>query len=32
MFSLHAIYRGEQGPVIGYWQHWYLDSTLGSWP
>lgn len=29
MFWLHAIYRGEQGPAIGYWQHWFLDSTLG---
>lgn len=29
MFWLHAIYRGEQGPAIDYWQHWLLDSTLG---
>jgi len=29
MFWLHAIYRGEKGPSIGYWQHWLLDSTLG---
>lgn len=29
MFWLHAIYRGEQGPAIDYWQHWFLDSTLG---
>ena len=29
MFWLHAIYRGEQGPAIGHWQHWLLDSTLG---
>ena len=29
MFWLHAIYRGENGPPIDYWQHWLLDSTLG---
>lgn len=29
MFWLHGIYRGEQGPQIGYVQHWFLDSTLG---
>lgn len=29
MFWLHAVYRGEKGPSIGYWQHWLLDSTLG---
>ena len=29
MFWLHAIYRNEQGPEIGYLQHWLLDSTLG---
>ncbi len=29
MFWLHAIYRGEHGPAIDYWQHWFLDSTLG---
>ncbi len=29
MFWLHAIYRGEKGPAIGYWQHWLLDATLG---
>jgi hypothetical protein len=29
MFWLHAIYRGEEGPAIGYGQHWLLDSTLG---
>jgi hypothetical protein len=29
MFWLHAIYRGEDGPAIDYWQHWLLDSTLG---
>jgi hypothetical protein len=29
MFWLHAIYRGENGPPIGHWQHWLLDSTLG---
>lgn len=29
MFWLHAIYRGEKGPAIDYWQHWLLDSSLG---
>ena len=29
MFWLHAVYRGEKGPAIGYVQHWVLDSTLG---
>jgi hypothetical protein len=29
MFWLHAIYRGERGPAIDYWQHWFLDATLG---
>lgn len=29
MFWLHAIYRGEKGPAIDHWQHWFLDSTLG---
>lgn len=29
MFWLHAVYRGERGPAIGYVQHWLLDSTLG---
>ncbi len=29
MFWLHAVYRGEHGPAIDYWQHWFLDSTLG---
>jgi hypothetical protein len=29
MFWLHAVYRGENGPPIDYWQHWLLDSTLG---
>lgn len=29
MFWLHAIYRGERGPAIDYWQHWLLDATLG---
>lgn len=29
MFWLHAIYRGEEGPAIDHWQHWFLDSTLG---
>ncbi len=29
MFWLHAVYRGEKGPAIDYWQHWLLDSTLG---
>ncbi|MDQ3642556.1 MAG: hypothetical protein M3450_14090, partial [Actinomycetota bacterium] len=29
LFWLHAIYRGEHGPPISDWSHWFLDSTLG---
>jgi hypothetical protein len=29
MFWLHARYRGEVGPPINDWYHWFLDSTIG---
>jgi hypothetical protein len=29
MFWFHALYRGEQGPAIDPWYHWFFDSTLG---
>ena len=29
MFTLHARYRGEKGPAINDWYHWFLDSTIG---
>jgi len=29
MFWFHAVLRGEQGPAIGYVDHWLLDSSLG---
>jgi hypothetical protein len=29
MFWFHAIYRGEAGPPINDWYHWFFDSTLG---
>lgn len=29
MFWFHAVFRGEQGPAIGDFHHWALDSTLG---
>jgi len=29
MFWFHAIYRGEAGPPINNWYHWFFDSSLG---
>ncbi|MCI0346858.1 MAG: hypothetical protein L0221_15670, partial [Chloroflexi bacterium] len=29
MFWFHAIYRGEAGPPISDWWHWFFDSSLG---
>lgn len=29
MFWFHAIYRGEAGPPINDWAHWFFDSSLG---
>jgi hypothetical protein len=29
MFWFHAIYRGEAGPPINDWYHWFFDSSLG---
>jgi hypothetical protein len=29
MFWFHAIYRGEDGPPINDWAHWFFDSSLG---
>lgn len=29
MFCLHARWRGEAGPPISDWYHWFLDSTIG---
>ena len=29
MFWFHAIYRGEEGPPINDWWHWFFDSSLG---
>ena len=29
MFWFHAIYRGEAGPPINNWWHWFFDSSLG---
>lgn len=29
MFWFHAIYRGEAGPPINDWWHWFFDSSLG---
>jgi hypothetical protein len=29
MFWFHALYRGEHGPAINPWYHWFFDSTLG---
>jgi hypothetical protein len=29
MFWFHAIYRGEEGPLINHWFHWLFDSSLG---
>jgi hypothetical protein len=29
MFWFHAIYRGEEGPAINNFAHWFFDSSLG---
>ncbi|MFN2640289.1 MAG: hypothetical protein ABR548_00120, partial [Actinomycetota bacterium] len=29
MFWFHALYRGEAGPAINNFYHWFFDATLG---